>query len=88
MNLKSKCYTIIIILIVIPFSRYILGEIKTYLRGMAECAMRKPALGLELCMRQYWINLGNQIDSVMAGGRLFSCLFPISESDRDLHRPI
>jgi len=38
--------------------RYILGEIKTYLRGMAECAMRKPALGLELCMRQYWINLG------------------------------
>ena len=39
--------------------RYVMDEIKSYMRGMAVCAMWEPAAGLQLCMRQYWIDLGN-----------------------------
>jgi len=45
-------------LIVEKQKRYIMGEIKTYLRGLAVCMMWSPSLGLDLCMRQFWIDLG------------------------------
>ena len=35
-----------------------MDEIKEYTRGMAECVMWRPSLGLELCMRQFWIEQG------------------------------
>jgi len=38
--------------------KYVMDEIKSYMRGMAVCAMWEPAAGLQLCMRQYWIDLG------------------------------
>jgi len=45
-------------LIVEKQKRWIMGEIKTYLRGLAVCVMWSPSLGLDLCMRQFWIDLG------------------------------
>lgn len=45
-------------LIVEKQKRWIMGEIKTYLRGLAVCMMWSPSLGLDLCMRQFWIDLG------------------------------
>ena len=33
-------------------------EIKSYLRGTAVCMLWSPGMGLELCMRRFWINLG------------------------------
>jgi len=45
-------------LIVEKQKRWIMGEIKTYLRGMAVCMMWSPSQGLDLCMRQFWIDLG------------------------------
>ncbi|XP_023329327.1 uncharacterized protein LOC111702036 isoform X2 [Eurytemora carolleeae] len=37
---------------------WVMDEIKEYTRGMAECVMWRPSLGLELCMRQFWIEQG------------------------------
>ena len=37
---------------------WVMGEIKSYLKGMAVCMMWSPSMGLDLCMRQYWIDLG------------------------------
>lgn len=45
-------------LIVEKQKRWIMGEIKTYLKGLAVCMMWSPSLGLDLCMRQFWIDLG------------------------------
>jgi len=45
-------------LIVEKQKRYIMEEIKTYVRGLAVCMMWSPSLGLDLCMRQFWIDLG------------------------------
>jgi len=45
-------------LIVEKQKRWIMGEIKTYLRGLAVCMMWSPSLGVDLCMRQFWIDLG------------------------------
>jgi hypothetical protein len=45
-------------LAVSPRFSYIMGEVKSYLRGLAVCLMWSPSLGLELCMRNYWISLG------------------------------
>ena len=36
---------------------WVVSEIKTYLRGMAVCMMWSPGMGLELCMRKFWIDL-------------------------------
>lgn len=33
-------------------------EIKTYLHGMAVCMMWSPGMGIELCMRKFWIDEG------------------------------
>ena len=45
-------------LIVRKQKKWVIGEIKSYMRGMAVCMMWSPSMGLELCMRQYWIDLG------------------------------
>ena len=45
-------------LIVRKQKKWIIEEIKSYMRGMAVCMMWSPSMGLELCMRQYWIDLG------------------------------
>jgi len=37
---------------------WIIGEVKSYLKGMAVCMLWSPSMGIELCMRDYWINLG------------------------------
>jgi len=36
----------------------IVAEARKYLQGLAECIMWKPAQGMELCMRNFWIVLG------------------------------
>ena len=41
-----------------------MGEIKDYLRGLAVCIMWSPSIGIELCMRNYWIALGEYTDGV------------------------
>ena len=38
--------------------RWLISEIKSYLRGLAVCLLWSPSEGLELCMRRYWIELG------------------------------
>jgi len=45
-------------LIVEKQKRWIMQEIKTYLHGLAVCLMWSPSLGVDLCMRQFWIDLG------------------------------
>ena len=41
-----------------------MGEIKDYLRGLAVCIMWSPSIGIELCMRNYWIALGEYTNGV------------------------
>ena len=36
---------------------WVVKEIKTYLHGMAVCMMWSPGMGMELCMRKFWIDL-------------------------------
>ena len=35
---------------------WVLSEIKTWVHGMAVCMIWSPGLGLELCMREFWID--------------------------------
>ena len=42
-----------------------MGEIKDYLRGLAVCIMWSPSIGIELCMRNYWIALGEYTEDCM-----------------------
>ena len=45
-------------LIVEKQKAFIMDEIKSYLRGLAECMMWSPSQGIDLCMRDFWIDLG------------------------------
>ena len=51
-----------------------MDEIKEYTRGMAECVMWRPSLGLELCMRQFWIEQGIFYGRFVYWGRANKCV--------------
>ena len=46
--------------------QYIMNEIKTYVRGLAVCMMWSPSQGIDLCMRDFWVDLaGNGLGFIL-----------------------
>ena len=38
--------------------RWIINEIKIYLKGLAECILWSPSIDIDKCMGLYWTKLG------------------------------